>query len=81
MNEKMLTDLKDMRINITSEMKDLFIKLLVIKQTLDDNKELSFKDKKVLQKEFDKLLKIFIKDFQANNIVQVQIIRTFLNGK
>ena len=48
MNEKMLTDLKDMRINITSEMKDLFIKLLVIKQTLDDNKELSFKDKKLI---------------------------------
>ena len=80
MDEKMLTDLKDVRINMTSEMKDLVVKLLVIKQTLEDE-ELSFKDKRVLKKEFDKLLKSFIKEFQANNQVQVQIVRAYLSGK
>ena len=80
MDEKMLTDLKDVRINMTSEMRDLVVKLLVIKQTLEDE-ELSFKDKKVLKREFDKLLKSFIKEFQANNQVQVQIVRAYLSGK
>lgn len=76
----MLTDLKDVRINMTSEMKDLVVKLLVIKQTLEDE-ELSFRDKIVLKREFDTLLKSFIKEFQANNQVQVQIVRAYLSGK
>lgn len=80
MDEKKLTDLKDVRINMTSEMKDLVVKLLVIKQTLEDE-ELSFRDKRVLKREFDKLLKSFIKEFQANNQVQVQIVRAYLSGK
>ena len=76
----MLSDLKDVRINMTSEMKDLVVKLLVIKQTLEDE-ELSFRDKRVLKREFDKLLKSFIKEFQANNQVQVQIVGAYLSGK
>ena len=80
MDEKMLTDLKDVRINMTGEMKDLVVKLLVIKQTLEDE-ELSFRDKRVLKREFDKLLKSFIREFQANNQVQVQIVRAYLSGK
>ena len=80
MDEKMLTDLKDVRINMTSEMRDLVVKLLVIKQTLEDE-ELSFRDKKVLKREFDTLLKSFIREFQANNQVQVQIVRAYLSGK
>ena len=80
MDEKMLSDLKDVRINMTSEMKDLVVKLLVIKQTLEDE-ELSFRDKRVLKREFDKLLKSFIKEFQANNQVQVQIVGAYLSGK
>jgi len=80
MDEKMLNDLKDVRINMTSEMKDLVVKLLVIKQTLEDE-ELSFRDKRVLKREFDKLLKSFIKEFQANNQVQVQIVGAYLSGK
>lgn len=80
MDEKMLTDLKDVRINMTSEMKDLVVKLLVIKQTLEDE-ELSFRNKRVLKREFDKLLKSFIREFQANNQVQVQIVRAYLSGK
>lgn len=80
MDEKMLTDLKDVRINMTSEMKDLVVKLLVIKQTLEDE-ELSFRDKRVLKREFDTLLNSFIKEFQANNQVQVQIVRAYLSGK
>ena len=80
MDEKMLTDLKDVRINMTSEMRDLVVKLLVIKQTLEDE-ELSFRDKRVLKREFDKLLTSFIREFQANNQVQVQIVRAYLSGK
>lgn len=51
MDEKMLSDLKDVRINMTSEMKDFIVKLLVIKQTLEDE-ELLFRDKRVLKSWF-----------------------------
>lgn len=82
MNEKMLTDLKDMQFVMTNKMKDQLMRLIVIKQTLD-NKELSlsFKEQKLLQKEFDNLLEEFRREFQANNQVQVQFMRAYLGIK
>lgn len=82
MNEKMLTDLKDMQFVMTNKMKDQLMRLLVIKQTLN-NKELSlsFKEQKLLQKEFDNLLEEFRREFQANNQVQVQFMRAYLGIK
>lgn len=82
MDEKMLTDLKDMQFVMTNKMKDQLMNLIVIKQTLD-NKELSlsFKEQKNLQKEFDNLLKEFRKEFQAHNQVQVQFMRAYLGIK
>lgn len=41
--------------------------------------KLSLKDEMLLKKEKGKLLKSFIKDFQALNMTQVSIVRTFLN--
>lgn len=82
MNEKMLTDLKDMQFVMTNKMKDQLMRLIVIKQTLD-NKELSlsFKEQKLLQKEFDNLLEEFRREFQANNQIQVQFMRAYLGIK
>lgn len=79
MNEKMLSDLKDMQFIMTSKMKDQLMRLIVIKQTLD-NKEifLSSKEQIILKKEFASLLKEFKKEFQTHNQVQIQIIRTYL---
>lgn len=39
------------------------------------------KDKKLLQKHFDKQLKRFRKELQAHNPVEIQIIRSYLSSK
>lgn len=76
--EERLNPIKDLRFTITKDMEDTIIRMLVIQQMLNESK-LSLKDEILLKKEKGKLLKSFIKDFQALNITQVSIVRTFLN--
>ena len=79
MEEKMLTDLKDMQFNMTEKMKEQIVRLLVIKQTLDnEDLTLTYKEQKLLQKEFNTLLSEFRTEFQANNKLQVQFMRSYL---
>ena len=59
-------------------MEDTIIRMLVIQQMLNESK-LSLKDEILLKKAKGKLLKSFIKDFQALNMTQVSILRTFLH--
>lgn len=80
MKEEDLINFKDLRFTITEEMKTTIIKMLVIQQMLNEC-ELTTKDRKLLEKEKESLLKPFIKDFQALNVVQVATIRAYLNGK
>lgn len=76
--EERLNPIKDLRFTITKDMGDTIIKMLVIQQMLNES-NLSLKDEMILKKEKGKLLKSFIKDFQALNMTQVSIVRTFLN--
>ena len=76
--EERLNPIKDLRFTITKDMEDTIIRMLVIQQMLNESK-LSLKDEMLLKKEKGKLLKSFIKDFQALNMTQVSIVRTFLN--
>ena len=76
--EERLNPIKDLRFTITKDMEDTIIRMLVIQQMLNESK-LSLKDEILLKKEKGKLLKSFIKDFQALNMTQVSIVRTFLN--
>lgn len=76
--EERLNPIKDLRFTITKDMEDTIIKMLVIQQMLNES-NLSLKDEMILKKEKGKLLKSFIKDFQALNMTQVSIVRTFLN--
>ena len=77
--EERLNPIKDLRFTITKDMEDTIIRMLVIQQMLNESK-LSLKDEILLKKEKGKLLKSFIKDFQALNMTQVSIVRTFLNN-
>lgn len=80
MNEEDLINFKDLRFTVTKDMENSIIKMLVIQQMIKE-RELTLKDKKLLEKEKESLLKSFIKDFQALNVVQVATIRAYLNGK
>lgn len=76
--DERLVPIKDLRFTITKDMEDTIIRMLVIQQMLNESK-LSLKDEMLLKKEKGKLLKSFIKDFQALNMTQVSIVRIFLN--
>lgn len=72
-----IEDLKDLRLNFNDEMKKSCIKLITIKQMLK-NETLTRQERKILQKEFDDLFKIFKDEFQKLNQEQIRFINWYL---
>ncbi len=72
-----IEDLKDLRLNFNDEMKRSCIKLITIKQMLK-NETLTRQERKILQKEFDDLFKIFKDEFQKLNQEQIRFINWYL---
>ena len=80
MNESDIKNLKDLQFTITESMKDTSIEMLTIRQMLDEN-ELSKKERKLLEKQFEKLKQQFARELQEQNPVQVTFIRGYLSSK
>lgn len=80
MGEKDLQNLKDLQFTITENMKDTIIEMLTIRQMLDEN-ELTKKERKLLEKQFEKLKQQFARELQEQNPVQVTFIRSYLSSK
>lgn len=80
MDENDIKNLKDLQFTFTESMKDTSIEMLTIRQMLDEC-ELSKKDRKLLEKQFEKLKQQFAKELQEQNPVQVAIIRSYLSSK
>lgn len=80
MDENDIKNLKDLQFTITDSMKDTSIEMLTIRQMLDEN-ELSKKERKLLEKHFEKLKQQFARELQEQNPVQVMIVRKYLSSK
>lgn len=80
MNENDIKNLKDLQFTITESMKDTSIEMLTIRQMLDEN-ELTKKERKLLEKQFEKLKQQFARELQEQNPVQVTFIRSYLSSK
>ncbi len=80
MNENDIKNLKDLQFTITESMKDTSIEMLTIRQMLDEN-ELTKKERKLLEKQFEKLKQQFAKELQEQNPVQITFIRSCLSSK
>ena len=80
MNENDIKNLKDLQFTTTENMKDITIEIFTTKQMLDEC-ELSKKDRKLLEKHFEKLKQQFANELQEQNPVQTQIVRTYLSSK
>lgn len=76
-NEK-LEALKDLRFTLTNEMQETIFEMLVIQQMLNEN-ELSYRERKQLEKHKEKLLEHFRDEFQKHNVQQVAIYRAFMD--
>ena len=80
MNENDIKNLKDLQFTITENMKNITIEMFTTKQMLDEC-ELSKKERKLLEKHFEKLKQQFRKELQEQNPVQVMFIRNYLSSK
>lgn len=69
---------KDLRFNLTENMNEMMIEMLITRQMLKENK-LSENDKKLLQDYLNELLEIFRLEFQKNNQEQIKMYYELMN--
>lgn len=75
-----LSELKDLNFYFTADMKQTLFDMLAIQKMLESD-ELSYKELKQLEKEKERLLNHFREELHANNPVEVEIVREFLQMK
>ena len=77
---KKITNINDLRFNLTNNMRDLIIEIVIINQILKEN-NLNDKEKESLNKERAKLLKLFKSEFQKHNIEEIKQYIEILDTK
>ena len=77
---KKITNINDLRFNLTNNMRDLIIEIVIINQILKEN-NLNDKERVALNNQRDKLLKLFKSEFQKHNIDEIKQYIEILNTK
>ena len=72
-----MKNLEDLRFVLTDEMNEIFIKILIIKQRLEE--EITMKEQMLLKKELHILTNRFIKEFKKNNVEQIKDYNNIIN--
>lgn len=72
------TKLNDLRFNITEDMNNMFIEVVMLRQMLKENK-LSNKDRKLLEKELKELTTLFVMEFKKNNVEERKLYNELIN--
>ena len=67
----MIEKCKNLRFNLTNNMRDLIIEIVIINEILKEN-NLNTKERESLIKKRDKLLKLFKSEFQKHNIKEIK---------
>ena len=75
---KKITNIKDLRFNLTNNMRDLIIEIIIINQMLKEN-NLNDKERVTLDNQRTKLLKLFKSEFQKHNIKEIKQYREILD--
>ena len=68
---KKITNINDLRFNLTNNMRDLIIEIIIINQMLKEN-NLNDKERESLNKQRVKLLNLFNSEFQKHNIDEIK---------
>ena len=72
------TDLTNLRFNITEDMNNMFIELIISRQMLE-NDNLTLKEQLALKNHIDKLTKSFVSEFRKNNVEQRKLYNELMN--
>lgn len=73
-----VNSIEELRFNLTEELNNTMIELLITQQMLNENK-LSKRDKKLLEHHKAELLEQFRLEFQRNNIEQIKLYKELIN--
>ena len=76
----MIEKYKNLRFNLTNNMRDLIIEIVIINEILKEN-NLDTKERGSLIIKRDKLLKLFKSEFQKHNIKEIKQYREILDTK
>ena len=68
---KKITNINDLRFNLTNNMRDLIIEIIIINQMLKEN-NLNDKERESLNRQRTKLLNLFKSEFQKHNIKEIK---------
>ena len=68
---KKITNINDLRFNLTNNMRDLIIEIIIINQMIKEN-NLNTKERESLNNQRTKLLKLFKTEFQKHNIDEIK---------
>ena len=68
---KKITNINDLRFNLTNNMRDLIIEIIIINQMLKEN-NLNDKERVSLNNQRTKLLNLFKTEFQKHNIEEIK---------
>ncbi len=72
-------EMKDLRFNLTENMNNTMIQMLIVNQILKENKKLSKKERKLLEQHNNELLETFRIEFQENNVEQIKQYNDLIN--
>ena len=75
---KKINKLNDLRFNITEDMNNMFIEVVMLRQMLKENK-LSNKDRKLLEKELKELTTLFVMEFKKKNVEERKLYNELIN--
>ena len=73
-----VNSIEELRFNLTEELNNTMIELLITQQMLNENK-LSRRDRKLLEHHKAELLEQFRLEFQKNNIEQIKLYKELIN--
>lgn len=68
----MINEWEDLRFNLTEEMNNTMIQMLITQQMLRENKKLSKKERKLLEEHKNELLELFRIEFKKHNEEQIK---------
>lgn len=73
-----VNSIEELRFNLTEELNNTMIELLLTQQMLNENK-LSRRDRKLLEHHKKELLEQFRLEFQRNNVEQIKLYKELIN--
>ncbi|MBR1377069.1 MAG: hypothetical protein IJ565_04585 [Bacilli bacterium] len=75
---KNLNKFEDLRFNITEDMNNMIIEIIILRQLLRENK-VKKKDIKVVEKEIKVLTDLFVSEFRKNNVEERKLYNDLMS--